>query len=376
MKIKKIKKTRPGITLIETLIYCVMLGLFLGSITIYAWDILEGKIKNDSQAEVNDNAAIAMDEISGAIKNAKNIVSPAQGASANSLVLNMPNNSQNTFTISNGRLQVTNSVMNQVNTDVMLLTDVSGSMSGSSLTAEKSAATSFVNNLNTTYDKIGLISFNTNVVTLQHLTNNFTSVKTAINNLSASGDTNFQPALVSATSEFNGGNHRSNATKTIVFISDGCPSDPGDSHCYAPWITQSKAAADAAKASGITIYTIGLGLTADLPAIDVPIARGVLQYMASSTGGTNDHYFEAPTSGSLANIYNQIAFILTTSTAQNLTSSIVASQLTQLNFTNVSNAGTAGCIRVQLQISRSNSAGSSDYNANMILDDSISLKPN
>ncbi|PIR27084.1 hypothetical protein COV40_02760, partial [Candidatus Berkelbacteria bacterium CG11_big_fil_rev_8_21_14_0_20_42_15] len=75
MTVKKIKtRAKSGTTLIEVLLYSILVSFFVVLITAYASSISGGKVKNDAQAEVNDNAQIVTLEITSAIRNAKSTV--------------------------------------------------------------------------------------------------------------------------------------------------------------------------------------------------------------------------------------------------------------------------------------------------------------
>lgn len=188
--------------------------------------------------------------------------------------------------------------------DVILVIDVSGSMFGQPLTDEKTAANSFIDQMSATTDQVGVVSFDDVITLRQTLTTDFAAAKAQINALTTdSGTTNFGDAVQAAADELNGVRHRSNAAKVMIFMSDGDPNEPGgvDPYDYAV------AKATAAKSNGITIYTIGLDV----------FDPTTLQLMASSTTGTNDHYYAAPTSGDLSAIYAQIAATFSNVAGQN-----------------------------------------------------------
>lgn len=186
--------------------------------------------------------------------------------------------------------------------DVILVIDVSGSMVGAPLADEKTAANSFIDQMSSTTDQVGVVSFD-DVITLdQALTTNFVAAKAAISALTAGATTNFGDAVQAAADELNGVRHRSSASRIMIFMSDGEPNEPGmDPAGYA--VTK----ATAAKAGGVEIFTIGLAV----------VDPTVLQQMASSTAGTNDHYFAAPTSDQLSAIYAQIAASFSNVAGQN-----------------------------------------------------------
>lgn len=367
------RKTKKAMTLIELLLYSTMLSLFIVVASVFVWDISAGKIKTDSQAEVTDNAEIAMNEISRSVRNAKSIVAPAtKGVPAPSLTLAMPDEGQIIFDLTDGRLRMTNTRAQRVNIDVILVIDVSGSMAGQPLTSEKTAANSFIDHMDAAFDTIGIVSFSSTATLRQPLTSNFASAKSVVNGLGASGMTNYQDAIQKSTLELTGANHRADASTVMIFMSDGVPNVCNGWGCNPT--NSAKAAADNAKAQGITNYSIGLMQA--IPSYQLPSARSILQYIASSNPNTVDHYFEAPTDAELTNIYNQIAFLLTSTGSQNITSSIVSSELNQLSFTNVGDSGSPGSVRVQMQILRKNTSGRSEYNSSISIDSIISLRAN
>ena len=185
--------------------------------------------------------------------------------------------------------------------DVILVIDVSGSMVGEPLADEKVAANSFIDQMSSSTDQVGVVSFDHIITLRQTLTTDFAAAKAQINALTDGGTTNFGDAVQAASDELNGVRHRSNAAKVMIFMSDGEPNEPWaqDPPTYA--VTK----ATAAKASGIRIYTIGLG------AFDPT----VLQQMASSI----DYYYAAPTSDDLSAIYAQIAATFSNVAGQNAT---------------------------------------------------------
>lgn len=109
-------------------------------------------------------------------------------------------------------------------TDIVLVLDRSGSMSGSRMQKAKAAARSFVENL--LYEgspvRIALVSFGENAITNRDFTtfNNRNSLISAINSLNANGGTNIQDGLRRAKELLQ------NSTadqQTIVLLSDGEP---------------------------------------------------------------------------------------------------------------------------------------------------------
>ncbi|MGD8244836.1 MAG: VWA domain-containing protein, partial [Anaerolineae bacterium] len=169
--------------------------------------------------------------------------------------------------------------------DVMLVVDRSGSMAGTPLQDAKSAAKALVGilDLSSGADQVGLVSY-ADRASLDHLlSRNEGSVRGAIDALSSGGSTNITDGINKAQQELDSLRHVPDNRPTIVLMTDGrhnVGAGPG-------------AAADAAKAKGTRIITIGLG--------DVDEAQ--LQSLASSPG---DYYY-APDSSDLQGIYQQIA---------------------------------------------------------------------
>jgi Mg-chelatase subunit ChlD len=93
-------------------------------------------------------------------------------------------------------------------------------------------------------------------------------------------------ALALARSELIGPRHISSHDTILILLTDGIPVGTDEATVLAE--------ATAAKAAGITIYTIGLGND---------VNATLLQAIASSNG----HYYPAPSANDLNAIYEQIA---------------------------------------------------------------------
>jgi uncharacterized protein YegL len=170
--------------------------------------------------------------------------------------------------------------------EVALVSDVSGSMGGSRLSALKTAGNSFVDNLSSP-DEAAAISFNSGASTDQELTTNYQAVKNAINAYNAGGGTRIDRGIDEGADELlNGTNATPGASKILILLSDG-----GSSASLAI------AAADAAKNAGIRIFTIALGAGAN---------TGLLEAIASSS----DDAFVAPDTADLDTVYAEIAQVV------------------------------------------------------------------
>ena len=185
-------------------------------------------------------------------------------------------------------------------TDVMLVIDKSGSMNimdngNTRLQHAKSASTNFLNFVNFSKDTIGLASFNQIASLNQGLTSSKPTITSAINALTASGQTNIGDGVKVGKDELvaNGG-----ATKAMILLSDGAPNamtlpngslvfcfvnptSPTDCTNYA--LDQ----AASAKLAGIKIFTIGLGVNS--------FTEDLLKDIAS----TPANYYSAPDSSEL-----------------------------------------------------------------------------
>lgn len=76
MRKKYFKINRSGTTLIEVLLYSFLVSSFLFVVSYFATDAIGDKTRNDARAEVNDNAQIATEQITSAIRNAQSILAP------------------------------------------------------------------------------------------------------------------------------------------------------------------------------------------------------------------------------------------------------------------------------------------------------------
>lgn len=80
---------RHGFTLIELLLYIAVASVMLLVISIFLSLLLQSRIKNQTMVEVEQQGAQAMQLITQTARNAEAITSPAPGASASSLMLDV-----------------------------------------------------------------------------------------------------------------------------------------------------------------------------------------------------------------------------------------------------------------------------------------------
>ncbi|MEO8083770.1 MAG: VWA domain-containing protein [Ardenticatenales bacterium] len=172
--------------------------------------------------------------------------------------------------------------------DIMLLVDRSGSMAeGGKFDAAKAAVGQFVNNVDFTRHRVGLVPFNSDPYVAQPLTDRADRVLRALGQMGTpQGSTSIGAAIRMADREFED-TGRATAVKVMVVLSDGIE----------PAAEGIIAAADASKATGTVFFTIGLGVDA---------ANDTLLKVASAPS----HYYRAPDIGQLGEIYQKIAAII------------------------------------------------------------------
>ncbi len=187
--------------------------------------------------------------------------------------------------------------------DLMLVLDRSGSISIAELAILKTAAKAFVDTLNPSADgvHIGMVSFSSTATLDAHLTDSSSTVKTAIDALSAGGLTNLEDAILTATAELanpGDGHDRADGESPdfMVIITDGAPTA---SNGPASDAVDAANAADAARApGGIELFVVGVGTTtstADYLKMDI----------ANSPVAT--HYFDAADFDDLSVILEDLA---------------------------------------------------------------------
>lgn len=195
--------------------------------------------------------------------------------------------------------------------NVVLLLDRSGSMSSlgknppQPLSDAKEAASSFVDRM-APEDRLSIVSFATKAsdpIDL-NLTNDFFLAKSVIDKIGiATGTTqytNIYESLYSAWQELSSPRALEDASKVVVLLTDGVatnPRDPkggteADDIKYAESLALSTA--KELKNDSILIYTIGLG-------------DGINAEFLKQVAGNTDHYYFAPNTDQLENIYKNIS---------------------------------------------------------------------
>lgn len=96
-----------GFTLIETILYAVIVSMFIGSVVIALYAMLETDTTIGSKTELNDNAQYIYQKFAWALKGADTVDAPAPGSKGPLLLLFKKINSiptQMTFSLQNGSL--------------------------------------------------------------------------------------------------------------------------------------------------------------------------------------------------------------------------------------------------------------------------------
>ena len=111
-------------------------------------------------------------------------------------------------------------------TDIIMVLDISGSMSGDKLTRVKSDSIELVNSiLSDSNNKVALISFGSSSTIVSNLTNNKTTLTDQINNLTTSGCTNYYRALENVDNILKDYTKSSNRECIVMFLTDGYPNE-------------------------------------------------------------------------------------------------------------------------------------------------------
>ena len=180
-------------------------------------------------------------------------------------------------------------------TDVILVIDRSGSMS-TKLDKMKEAAIAFIDSIDTSTHRIGIVVYDT-VVTSYALSTDKTKLKQYIEKIQYQGSTNISAAIDESVKLLK--SKRSNAQGAIVLMTDGVANYYGNPPVSASEETSLAAAvssAERAKASGYVFYTVALCNSANAD------ENKNLKKMATSEA---DHYFTNV--NGLVTVYEQIS---------------------------------------------------------------------
>ena len=182
--------------------------------------------------------------------------------------------------------------------DIILGIDLSGSMNNDGgtppepITSVLSSAEAFTGRLGE-QDQLGLVTYATDARVVSPLTSTHTMVGSTIRELvilptDEQGSTNTGDAIHRAREELTSERHSADARKVLILLTDGLATGPGETpEDYA------REAARLLKAENIELFTIGLGKD---------LNEAFLTELATDA----QHYFRAPTTATLGQIYEDI----------------------------------------------------------------------
>ncbi len=186
----------------------------------------------------------------------------------------------------------------EVQTDVVLAIDLSGSMNDDSnnppepITSVLTAARTFVDSLREG-DQVGVVTFATNALLANRLSANTNAVGDVVSGLNISpsnetGSTNTGDAIIFAKDELLSERHSLNARKVVVLLTDGLANAPDDNpEDYAI------SAAKSLKSAGAEVFTIGLG-------------NSVNEVFLKEIASDANHYYPAASASIIDSIYQSI----------------------------------------------------------------------
>ena len=98
---------KQGFTLVETLLYALLVGMIVSGLISFSLAMISIKAKSEIIAEINANINDLGDIISREVKTAQEIITPGPGQSSDSLVLIAPVNNTKTITVADGLVAIT-----------------------------------------------------------------------------------------------------------------------------------------------------------------------------------------------------------------------------------------------------------------------------
>src|SRR3989339_367275 len=108
MKEKIKAKKNNGFTLVEVLLYVMILSAMTLTISVLLFLVFQARVKGQTIAEVEQNGQRVMQIVAQTIRNADSITSPTIGTSAKSLTLVVPTSTKNPtiFSLSGSTIQI------------------------------------------------------------------------------------------------------------------------------------------------------------------------------------------------------------------------------------------------------------------------------
>ena len=182
--------------------------------------------------------------------------------------------------------------------DIILIIDRSGSMNEkepgdefSKIYYAKEATKIFIDQLNMSLARVGVVSFSSEATLDVQFTNNTDEIKSVIDSLVASGYTNMGDSINTANGHFQS-NGRSDSFWAYILLSDGKANRPlPESYAREYAISESENSAEL----GIATYSIGLG--ANTENFDEELLKQI----------ATEGYYYAPSAEVLIDIYTAIA---------------------------------------------------------------------
>ena len=115
-------------------------------------------------------------------------------------------------------------IKENTNTDIILIIDTSGSMTGDKLDKVKSDSIDLIQKtLQDKNNKLGIIEFDDNASIISDLSNDISNLTNKINSLTAAGNTNYYQALVKLDELLKTYQKEENRELTVLFLTDGLP---------------------------------------------------------------------------------------------------------------------------------------------------------
>ena len=180
-------------------------------------------------------------------------------------------------------------ISNTTERDVVLVLDASGSMEGTPLEETKKAATKFVDTVMGHNAQVGIVKYDDEAEIVSPFSDNSTSLKSSIEDISSGDSTNIEDGLSTAEDMLSSS---SSKKKIIVLMSDGEPNEGKEGDELIEY-------ANELKEKGIYIYTLGFFDELDSD-------KSSAQYLMEKIASEGCHY-EVSDSDSLVYFFGDIA---------------------------------------------------------------------